>query len=134
MRTQKLRLDHAYKSRAVIPGPDGAERIVTPFHSTGNTDCKMYYNLTKNVYRFMGSTIDRSSNAVSIFFSSCPRQMLITHCSTRSTRKPPSKAISRSSAGFMPLFKMQMSMKARDSNLFKANACSSAIRCAISAL
>ncbi|KAK4687749.1 Gly-Xaa carboxypeptidase, partial [Tremellales sp. Uapishka_1] len=42
--------------KAAIPGPEGQERIVTPFASTGNTDCKMYYGLTKNVYRFMGAT------------------------------------------------------------------------------
>ncbi|GFZ45802.1 hypothetical protein JCM24511_03532 [Saitozyma sp. JCM 24511] len=40
--------------KAVAPGPNGEERIVTPFASTGNTDCKMYYNLTKNVFRYMG--------------------------------------------------------------------------------
>ncbi|OCF45385.1 Gly-Xaa carboxypeptidase [Kwoniella heveanensis CBS 569] len=41
--------------KGAIPGPDGKEIIVSPYASTGNTDCKMYYNLTKNVYRFMGS-------------------------------------------------------------------------------
>ncbi|WRT67354.1 uncharacterized protein IL334_004325 [Kwoniella shivajii] len=49
--------------KAVIPGPNGEERIVTPYHSTGNTDCKMYYNLTKNVYRFMGSSASSGFNA-----------------------------------------------------------------------
>ncbi|ORY29955.1 carboxypeptidase s precursor [Naematelia encephala] len=49
--------------KAVIPGPDGTERIVTPYVSTGNTDCKMYYNLTKHVYRFMGSPSESGSNA-----------------------------------------------------------------------
>ena len=51
--------------KAVFPGPDGQERIVAPWASTGNTDCKMYYNLSKNVYRFMGSR-DGGFNAVSI--------------------------------------------------------------------
>ncbi|WWC89786.1 uncharacterized protein L201_004712 [Kwoniella dendrophila CBS 6074] len=49
--------------KAAIPGPNGTERIVTPYMSTGNTDCKMYYNLTKNVYRFMGSPTEGSFNA-----------------------------------------------------------------------
>ncbi|OWZ50744.1 Gly-Xaa carboxypeptidase [Cryptococcus neoformans A2-102-5] len=49
--------------KAAIPGPDGEERIVTPFASTGNTDCKMYYNLTKNVYRFMGTSFPGAENA-----------------------------------------------------------------------
>ncbi|AAW41637.1 hypothetical protein CNBB1280 [Cryptococcus deneoformans B-3501A] len=49
--------------KAAIPGPDGEERFVTPFASTGNTDCKMYYNLTKNVYRFMGTSFTGSENA-----------------------------------------------------------------------
>lgn len=40
--------------KAAFPAPDGGERIVAPFAMTGNTDCKMYYNLTKNVYRFFG--------------------------------------------------------------------------------
>jgi Gly-Xaa carboxypeptidase len=48
--------------RAVIPGPDGAGRIVTPFASTGNTDCKMYYNLTRNVYRFNGAPLSAAYN------------------------------------------------------------------------
>ncbi|WVR05361.1 hypothetical protein IAU60_002375 [Kwoniella sp. DSM 27419] len=46
--------------KAAIPGPKGEERIVTPYASTGNTDCKMYYNLTKNVYRFMGASMGAS--------------------------------------------------------------------------
>ncbi|WWC60883.1 uncharacterized protein I303_103459 [Kwoniella dejecticola CBS 10117] len=46
--------------KAVLPGPNGEERIVTPYTSTGKTDCKMYYNLTKNVYRFMGSSASAS--------------------------------------------------------------------------
>ena len=35
-------------------------------HLRGNTDCKMYYNLTKNIYRFMGSpaSLDRASGIV----------------------------------------------------------------------
>ncbi|WVQ69845.1 uncharacterized protein L199_008066 [Kwoniella botswanensis] len=49
--------------KAVLPGSNGEERIVTPYASTGNTDCKMYYNLTKNVYRFMGSSVSAGSNA-----------------------------------------------------------------------
>ncbi|KAK8869586.1 hypothetical protein IAR55_000153 [Kwoniella newhampshirensis] len=49
--------------KAVVPGPDGSERIVTPYTSTGNTDCKMYYNLTKNVYRFMASPVGSGSGA-----------------------------------------------------------------------
>jgi Gly-Xaa carboxypeptidase len=40
--------------KATYPGPDGRERIVAPWATTGNTDCKMYYNLTKNVYRYSG--------------------------------------------------------------------------------
>lgn len=40
--------------KASLPAADGSELIVSPFASTGNTDCKMYYNLTKNVYRFVG--------------------------------------------------------------------------------
>ena len=32
--------------------------------SSGNTDCKMYYNLTKNVYRFMGAPAGSGHNAV----------------------------------------------------------------------
>lgn len=32
---------------------------------SGNTDCKMYYNLTKNVYRFMGPAAGSSFGAVS---------------------------------------------------------------------
>lgn len=40
--------------RAVYPAPKGRELIVAPAATTGNTDCKMYYNLTRNVYRFMG--------------------------------------------------------------------------------
>jgi len=51
--------------KATFPGPDGAERIVSPYASTGNTDCKMYYNLTKNVYRFMGGRLTSNTNAVS---------------------------------------------------------------------
>ncbi|WVQ78467.1 hypothetical protein IAT38_000553 [Cryptococcus sp. DSM 104549] len=49
--------------KAALPGPNGEERIVTPFASTGNTDCKMYYNLTKNVYRFMGAPSGSGGNA-----------------------------------------------------------------------
>ncbi|ORX33794.1 carboxypeptidase s precursor [Kockovaella imperatae] len=49
--------------KSALPAPDGSERIVTPYHSTGNTDCKMYYNLTKHVYRFMGSSGGKSGNA-----------------------------------------------------------------------
>lgn len=52
--------------KAAFPGPDGQERTVTPFASTGNTDCKLYYNLTKNVYRFMGSRTTSLGNAVSL--------------------------------------------------------------------
>lgn len=48
--------------RAVMPAPGGGERIVAPFASTGNTDCKMYYNLTKNVYRFMGANLAGAAN------------------------------------------------------------------------
>ena len=51
--------------KAAFPGPNGEERTVAPFASTGNTDCKMYYNLTKNVYRFMGSRATSLGNAVS---------------------------------------------------------------------
>lgn len=40
----------------------GTERIVAPYASTGNTDCKMYYNLTKNVYRFMGNPDGSAAN------------------------------------------------------------------------
>ncbi|EIW70200.1 hypothetical protein TREMEDRAFT_30032 [Tremella mesenterica DSM 1558] len=49
--------------KAVLPGPNGKERYVSPFAPTGNTDCKMYYNLTKNVYRFMGGPMGESFNA-----------------------------------------------------------------------
>lgn len=52
--------------RAALPGPDGKERIVSPYASTGNTDCKMYYNLSKNVYRFMGGPARSDGNAVSV--------------------------------------------------------------------
>lgn len=38
--------------------PHKGELIVAPFATTGNTDCKMYYNLTKNVFRFMGLRMD----------------------------------------------------------------------------
>lgn len=48
--------------RAVMPGPDGKERIVVPFATTGNTDCKMYYNLTKHVYRFMAGNMANMAN------------------------------------------------------------------------
>ncbi|KAL7424245.1 hypothetical protein Q5752_001831 [Cryptotrichosporon argae] len=49
--------------KAALPGPNGEERIVSPYSSTGNTDCKMYYNLTKNVYRFLGGRGGSSFNA-----------------------------------------------------------------------
>lgn len=52
--------------KATFPGPNGTERIVTPSASTGNTDCKMYYHLSKHVYRFMGS------RAGSLFAASGP--------------------------------------------------------------
>jgi Gly-Xaa carboxypeptidase len=48
--------------RAVMPSGDKHERIVTPFASTGNTDCKMYYNLTRNVYRFSGAPLSSGAN------------------------------------------------------------------------
>jgi Gly-Xaa carboxypeptidase len=51
--------------KGAFPGPQGQEMTVSPFASTGNTDCKMYYNLTKNVYRFMGSRATSLGNAVS---------------------------------------------------------------------
>ncbi|GHJ89035.1 hypothetical protein NliqN6_5437 [Naganishia liquefaciens] len=41
--------------KAVLPGPDGEERIVAPYSSTGNTDTKMYWNLTRNIFRFMSA-------------------------------------------------------------------------------
>ncbi|TYJ51654.1 hypothetical protein B9479_007759 [Cryptococcus floricola] len=49
--------------KASLPGPDGKERIVSPYASTGNTDCKMYYNLTKNVYRFGAASSNSGHNA-----------------------------------------------------------------------
>ncbi|WVQ71850.1 hypothetical protein IAR50_001392 [Cryptococcus sp. DSM 104548] len=49
--------------KAALPGPDGQERIVSPYASTGNTDCKMYYNLTKNVYRFGAASSGSGHNA-----------------------------------------------------------------------
>ena len=64
--------------RATFPGPNGEERTVTPFASTGNTDCKMYYNLTKNVYRFMGSRPNPASHAVSE--SDSPRRGVLESC------------------------------------------------------
>jgi len=48
--------------RAAIPAPEGKQRIVTPFASTGNTDCKMYYNLTRHVYRFNGAPLSAGAN------------------------------------------------------------------------
>ncbi|CAK9784507.1 carboxypeptidase S [Cutaneotrichosporon oleaginosum] len=48
--------------RAAIPSPDGEPLIVAPFATPGNTDCKMYYNLTRNVYRFMGSNMANMAN------------------------------------------------------------------------
>lgn len=53
--------------KSTFPGPKGEERIVAPWASTGNTDCKMYYNLTKHVYRFMGSRTG-GLNAVSQYW------------------------------------------------------------------
>ncbi|KAI9637962.1 carboxypeptidase s precursor [Dioszegia hungarica] len=49
--------------RAVFNDKHGKPMTVAPSASTGNTDCKMYYNLTKNIYRFMGSpaSLDRAS-------------------------------------------------------------------------
>lgn len=48
--------------RAAIPGPDGDELVVAPFATSGNTDCKMYYTLTKHVYRFMGANMANMAN------------------------------------------------------------------------
>jgi Gly-Xaa carboxypeptidase len=48
--------------RAAMPSPDGEPLIVAPFATPGNTDCKMYYNLTKHVYRFMGSNMANMAN------------------------------------------------------------------------
>lgn len=48
--------------RAVMPAPDGGQRVVVPFATSGNTDCKMYYNLTKNVYRFMAANMASMAN------------------------------------------------------------------------
>lgn len=39
-------------------------RSVSSF-DRGNTDCKMYYNLTKNIYRFMGGPFGLSAGVVS---------------------------------------------------------------------
>lgn len=41
--------------RAVSVAPGARERVVAPAATTGNTDCKMYYNLTRNVFRYMGA-------------------------------------------------------------------------------
>ncbi|KAL1411027.1 hypothetical protein Q8F55_001974 [Vanrija albida] len=49
--------------KASLPAADGSELVVAPFASTGNTDCKMYYNLTKNVYRFVGLSAGSSFGA-----------------------------------------------------------------------
>ncbi|BEI81672.1 hypothetical protein CcaverHIS002_0208320 [Cutaneotrichosporon cavernicola] len=40
----------------------GEDLVIAPFATTGNTDCKMYYNLTKHVYRFMGASMDSMAN------------------------------------------------------------------------
>ncbi|ORY30167.1 putative carboxypeptidase s precursor [Naematelia encephala] len=41
--------------KGALQGEEGAELIVAPYAMTGNTDCRNYYNLTKNIYRFMGA-------------------------------------------------------------------------------
>ncbi|KAI5452936.1 hypothetical protein NCC49_006472 [Naganishia albida] len=41
--------------KSSLPGPNGEDRIVAPFSSTGNTDTKVYWNLTRNIYRFMSA-------------------------------------------------------------------------------
>lgn len=43
------------------------DSALTPICS-GNTDCKMYYGLTKNVYRFMGAPAGSGFAAVSLFW------------------------------------------------------------------
>ena len=41
--------------------------IQLTMRKSGNTDCKMYYNLTKNVYRFTGAPNGSGLNTVSVF-------------------------------------------------------------------
>lgn len=46
--------------------PNSQDSGLITFNYSGNTDCKMYYDLTKNVYRFTGSSITGAKNAVSV--------------------------------------------------------------------
>ncbi|KAJ9105022.1 hypothetical protein QFC19_003653 [Naganishia cerealis] len=48
--------------KAVLPGPNGEERTVAPYSSTGNTDTKMYWNLSKNIFRFMAASMEGGMN------------------------------------------------------------------------
>lgn len=40
----------------------GENRVVSPFASTGNTDCKMYYNLSRNIFRYSGAPMNGGEN------------------------------------------------------------------------
>lgn len=48
--------------------------------SSGNTDCKMYYNLTKNVYRFMGGPMPfGASGVVGAIFLPDATNLIVQH-------------------------------------------------------
>lgn len=57
---------HVHKdSSSLTDGGEATPYIVSPFASTGNTDTKVYWNLTRNIFRYMGGPVAKgySSNA-----------------------------------------------------------------------